>query len=229
MNKDTSEDTLEILYQRLVDFYGPRGWWPVTPPGEYEPEYTGGPQSEAQRFEVWAGAILTQNTAWKNASAAIRNLNRAGLLSPGKISRMEQEEIARLIRSAGYYNQKAARLKIIASFFLSGKPVTRQSLLRLKGVGRETADCILLYACNQLHFVVDAYTRRILSRLGLIEGGEGYREIKDHIQGSIHAGVKVYQEYHALLVEHGKRYCRSKPRCRGCVLASLCHFSPEDI
>lgn len=223
-----SENISEVIYKKLYDCYGPRGWWPVTPGGGVSPSYDGGPRSERQRFEVCVGAVLTQNTAWKNAAAAIRNLNRVHALAPGKLKQMEQGEIARLIKPAGYYNQKANRLKIMANFFSGVEKVSRESLLELNGIGPETADSILLYAYNKPYFVVDAYTRRIFSRIGFIVGDETYREIQTLFQRNLPRSVPLYQEYHALIVEHGKCHCRRNPRCDGCVLISLCRYRRGD-
>ncbi len=212
-----------VVYERLLGKYGPRGWWPVTPPGSFVPEYTGGPKDERGRFEVAVGAILTQNTAWKNVSRAIENLNRANLMDPGKLVRLPEEKIAGLIRSAGYFNQKAKRLKEIARFFIEkGNDPSRESLLEIKGVGPETADSILLYAYNEPHFVVDAYTRRIFSRIGITEFTGNYEDIKKTFEANLEKDPSLYQEYHALIVEHGKRFCRKRPICSGCPLEDLC-------
>ena len=210
------------IYEKLLAEYGPRGWWPVTPPGERRPRYSGGPRSEAQRFEVAAGALLTQNTAWKNASRAIERLNEAALLSPEGIAGTDERALADLIRPSGYFNQKAGRLKRLARFFLNETEVTREGLLGIRGVGPETADSIMLYGFGKPLFVVDAYTRRILSRLGLVDGKAPYEEIRGILEGALPRDAALYQEYHALLVEHAKRFCRKSPLCDDCPIAAWC-------
>ena len=210
------------VYERLRREYGPRGWWPVTPPGGTAPRYTGGPRSDRQRFEVAAGAILTQNTAWRNASRAIESLNRLGAMSPEAIGRMDVEEIARAIRSAGYFNQKAKRLKTIAAYFRANLEGTRDGLLALDGVGPETADSIMLYAFNAPFFVIDAYTRRLFGRLALVDPEAPYDEIRDRFESNLPRRVSLYQEYHAVIVEHGKTICRKKPLCKKCLFKKWC-------
>jgi len=210
------------IYETLLAEYGPQGWWPVTPRGERIPRYTGGPDDPAQRFEVAVGALLTQNTSWMNASRAIENLNDAGLLSPGGIEGADESALARVIRPAGYYNQKVRRLKTLARFFTGGAAVTRDNLLALDGVGPETADSILLYGFDEPVFVVDAYTRRIFGRLGLLEAGAPYDEIRGLFEEALPRDAELYQEYHALVVEHAKRFCRKRPLCPECPLEGRC-------
>ena len=210
------------IYGKLLDAYGPQGWWPVTPPGELEPRYTGGPGDDRQRFEVAVGALLTQNTSWKNASRAIGNLNGAGLLDPDGIASADESTIARLIRPAGYFNQKARRLKVLARFFSTPVEVTREGLLALEGVGPETADSIMLYGFGKTFFVVDAYTRRVFDRLGLLEGKASYELIRKAFEDALPRNASVYNEYHALIVEHAKRFCRKRPICEGCPLGDMC-------
>lgn len=206
------------VYRRLLRLYGPRGWWPVTPPGELAPRYTGGPASGRQRFEVAVGAVLTQNTAWANASRAIESLNRLEAMSPRAVDRLPLPRLAAAIRSAGYYNQKAERLKTLAAFFLAGTPPTREALLALRGVGPETADSIMLYAFDKPFFVVDAYTRRLFGRLGLVDETAPYEEIRLAFERNLQPRTGVYGEYHALIVEHGKRVCKKVPNCKKCLL-----------
>jgi endonuclease-3 related protein len=219
------EKRLMEIYCSLRGSYGPRMWWPVTPSGGISPEYTGGPVSAAQRFEVAVGAVLTQNTAWKNAAAAIENLNREGLLSPEKLKGIAEKELAGIIRPSGYYNMKAKKLKVLAGFFSGGHRVTRESLLALYGIGPETADSILLYAFGRPEFVVDAYTKRILSRLALAEEYDPYAEVKRLFEENLPADPPLFQEYHALLVEHAKRHCRKNPLCAGCPISGLCSLT----
>jgi endonuclease-3 related protein len=210
------------IYEKLYGAYGPRRWWPVTPPGGVSPEYTGGPKNRQQRFEVAVGAVLTQNTSWKNAAKAIEGLNRSGELSVEGLCGLSERRLAGIIRSAGYYNQKAKRLKVLAAFFADSKGVTRDRLLELKGIGPETADSIMLYAFNKPYFVVDAYTRRLLGRVGVIDVKDSYENVREELEKSLPRRVDLYKEFHALIVEHGKLLCRKKPLCGGCIIRSLC-------
>lgn len=198
------------IYEILYKEYGPQHWWP----GETQDE-------------IVIGAILTQNTAWKNVEKAIANLDKNGLLSLSAIAKEGIERIARLIQPCGYYNIKAKRLKNVADFLTSYKDKKnceqfRNALLRVNGVGRETADSILLYAFDLSVFVVDAYTRRIFSRLGIIRGNEPYDEISKMFLSSLPNSVRVYNEYHALIVRHGKERCKKQPLCSKCVLRDRC-------
>jgi endonuclease-3 related protein len=206
------------VYEILRGAYGPRRWWPVTPPGGATPRYTGGPRNELQRFEVAAGAVLTQNTAWSNAARALESLNRLGAMSPDALERMDARALARAIRSSGYYNQKAKRLKTIAAYFLTNARATREGLLALHGVGPETADSIMLYAFGERFFVVDAYTRRLFGRLALVDPSAPYDEIRERFERNLPRRVFLYKEYHALIVEHGKLVCRKTPLCEKCLL-----------
>lgn len=210
------------VYKSLYRSYGPQGWWPVTPDGEITPRYTGGPGDDRGRFEVAVGAILTQNTAWVNASLAIERLNLLGAMSPRAIAEMTVESLAEAIRPAGYFRQKAARLRKLAIYFLSGAERSRRALLALEGIGPETADSILLYAWELPFFVVDAYTRRIFGRLGLVDPDADYECIRASFESNIPRRVKLYQEYHALIVEHGKRVCKKEPECKKCLLRKRC-------
>ena len=210
------------IYEKLLVAYGPRGWWPVTPPGGRRPRYTGGPRSGAQRFEVAVGALLTQNTAWANASRAIERLNESDLLSPEGIAGSDERALAEIIRPSGYFNQKAKRLKLLARFFLDEPEVTREGLLGILGVGPETADSILLYGFGRPLFVVDTYTRRIFGRLGLVDEKSPYEEVRGILEGALPRDAALYQEYHALLVEHAKRFCKKRPVCGDCPLMAWC-------
>jgi endonuclease III related protein len=209
------------VYELLRREYGPRRWWPVTPPGGTRPLYTGGPRDDRQRFEVAVGAILTQNTAWSNAARAIESLNLLRAASPGAIERMDVRTLAAAIRSSGYYNQKAKRLKTLAAWFLAKRKAMRDELLSLDGVGPETADSIMLYAFGAPHFVVDAYTRRLFGRLALADPSAPYEEIRSLFERNIPRRASVYKEYHALIVEHGKLVCRKEPLCEKCLLKKL--------
>ncbi|UCF07002.1 MAG: endonuclease III domain-containing protein [bacterium] len=215
------------VYEALAGEYGPRRWWPVTPPGGTRPEYIGGPRTRQQRFEMAVGAVLTQNTAWNNAAEAIVNLNRTVILDPTSLYRINERRLADLVRPSGYYNQKAKRLKALAAFFTSGRDVNRDNLLTLDGIGPETADSILLYAFDHPIFVVDAYTRRLFDRLAMIDAGAPYDEVQAIFQSNLPRDVHIYKEYHALIVEHGKCHCRKRPSCEGCVLLGRCSVEIE--
>lgn len=210
------------IYDLLLGKYGPQGWWPVTPEGESLPRYSGGPVNPKQRFEVVVGAILTQNTSWKNVEKAIVNLNKNSLIIPGKIKDMPVEELAQLIRPSGYFNQKAERLRLAAVFFLNlkNKSPAREQLLGLKGIGPETADSILLYAFDKPFFVIDAYTRRIFSRIGF--RADSYGSWQSLFHSALDKDPYLFQEYHALLVEHAKQFCTKVPACDSCPLSVVC-------
>ncbi len=212
--------TLSDIYELLLARYGPQGWWPVG--GNYFPK-------TKNVFEVMAGAVLTQNTSWSNAAKALENLRARGLLNPDSISGLDMKELTPLIRSSGYYNQKADRLKRIAAFRLDmagegSAPPVRRELLSIKGIGPETADSILLYGFGVPVFVVDAYTKRLFTRLGLLNGSERYKQIQDLFMRNLFRDPDLYGEYHALIVRHGKETCRKAPLCRGCVLRKKCCF-----
>ncbi|NQT90311.1 MAG: endonuclease III domain-containing protein [Candidatus Omnitrophica bacterium] len=201
------------IYNLLYKVYGPRRWWPAD-----------------GAFEVCVGAILTQNTNWSNVEKAISALKKQKVLSPLAIKKMDSRRLARLIRPCGYYNVKAKRLKSFISFLykshggnLAGmqglKPrQMREILLGIKGIGPETADSILLYALKKPIFVVDAYTRRLFTCQGLVDDSLGYDEIQSMFMENLPTGSRLFNEYHALIVEHAKRVCKARPRCSHCVL-----------
>jgi endonuclease-3 related protein len=243
--------TLFSIYQKLYAYFGPQHWWPADTP-----------------FEVMLGAILTQNTNWSNVEKAIYNLKANNLLDPFRLNKIPHKKLASLIRSAGYYNIKAKRLKEFLSFFLNlykcdiGKMkrqdtgMLREQLLAIKGVGPETADSILLYALNKPIFVVDAYTKRIFTRHGLLEENANYAQVQNFFMQNLNPVtnikstkkknkicngarneasrvrntnksyrknisnvVKLFNEFHALLVRLGKEFClKSKPKCNICPL-----------
>ncbi len=204
---------LERLYELLFARFGPQGWWPGETP-----------------LEVTVGAVLAQNTTWRNVSRALDNLREAGLFSFSVLSRLTPAELAPHIRPAGYYNLKAARLLNLLSFVARehgnleaffGLDLTslRQELLSVKGIGPETADSIILYAAEKPVFVVDAYTQRILFRHGFLCEDDGYGTIQELFTAALPAEVPLYNEFHALFVRLGKEYClKTKPRCDGCPL-----------
>jgi len=219
---------LNQIYKKLHSSYGNLNWWPTTIRGT-KPEYHGKKINTTQRFEIIVGAILTQNTSWKNVEKAIENLNKENLLTAEKIAKTKQEKLAKLIRPAGYFNQKSERLKIIAKYFLKNpkllkKPVLelRRELLSIKGIGPETADSIILYASEQPIFVIDAYTKRIFSRLGHCKEDHAYDELQELFMKNLQPDTLLFKNYHALLVELAKQHCKKKPACRGCPLSSMC-------
>lgn len=196
-------------YKKLLREFGPQGWWPVCGPQgivKYHPEKF--PQlTAAQKFEIAVGAVLTQNTAWLNVEKAIANLRAAKLLTPAKILTVRPEQLGKLIQSAGYWQQKTKKLKILATAWgtltRSGRTPTRAELLALWGVGEETADSILLYAFNVPVFMIDAYTRRWCSACGVVF--KTYGEYQNYFQTNLPTDHKIWQEFHALLVAWGKK------------------------
>jgi endonuclease-3 related protein len=216
-----------------MDRFGPTGWWPVVDLRRGKCVYDNRPLKPAHRFEIAVGAVLTQNISWKNVEKALVRLKREGMLSPGGIASLEQARLAEMIRSTGYHNQKAETLKTLVEWMkgyndslvrASRKPgeELRRELLALKRIGPETADSILLYALEKPFFVVDAYTRRIFTRLGLLRGREEYHQIQDLFHGSLPADLPVYREYHGLIVEEAKIYCKKNPFCGGCPCYDIC-------
>jgi endonuclease-3 related protein len=208
------------IYSLLLKEFGPQGWWPVG--GTYFPQKENG-------FEIILGAVLTQNTSWHNAATALENLRSHGLIDAKKIIGLSNHELALCIKSSGYFNQKADRLKKVCEFYLScsrtGIVPSREELLAIKGIGPETADSILLYAYHVPIFVVDAYTRRLFLRIGHIDEKYTYSKIQDVLTRNLPQNEKLFNEYHALIVKHGKDVCRKKPLCEHCVIgrANLCN------
>lgn len=207
------EHVLKDIYTRLSNHYGPTHWWP----GD-------------SAFEVAVGAILTQNTAWANVEKAIANLKRKRMLTPRSVLSAPEEVLEAALRPSGYYRQKAERLRLFSGFLLDRyrgrmsrlavRPLgaLREELLSLKGIGPETADDILLYACGKPVFVVDAYTIRILHRGGLVEETIGYAALQGLVHDHLPPDVQVFKEFHGLLVWTGKDHCRKTPVCSGCPL-----------
>jgi endonuclease-3 related protein len=212
------------VYRILLSEYGRQGWWPVTRKNGGEPEYLGGPRDSRERFEVAVGAVLTQNTSWNNAARAVSALSAAGMIDPSKLASAPGGEVASLVRSSGYYNQKARRLGILARYFLEigDAPPEREALLGLEGIGPETADSIMLYAWSRPFFVVDSYTKRLFSRLGVIRGNESYDRIRGLFEEPLGKSPEIYNEYHALVVVHCKRKCKRAPDCDECPISTLC-------
>jgi endonuclease-3 related protein len=209
--------TLREIFDRLFDRFGPLHWWPAETP-----------------FEVCVGAILTQNTSWTNVEKAIVALKQSGIMSPGSLHLIEPEQLAILIRPAGYFNVKSRRLKdFTAWLFLShGGSLERMftvdwqelraELLRVRGIGPETADSILLYAGSKPSFVVDAYTLRLLRRLGMLPESAGYDVTRALFMNGLPEDVPLFNEYHAQIVQQCKRFCRTKPLCSDCPLNDSC-------
>lgn len=204
---------LTMLYEKLLAVYGPQRWWPARSP-----------------YEMMVGAILTQNTAWGNVEKALENLGVR--LTPHYILNAPADELAACIRSSGYHNQKAIKLKALTQWFAQyACDITlareaegdslRQQLLAIKGIGGETADAIMTYALHKPYFVVDAYTRRLLHRYGY-DLPKSYEALRGMIEAYIPRDLYVYNEFHALIVAHGKQYCRVKPLCPMCPLEAAC-------
>jgi endonuclease III related protein len=210
------------IYKILYDSYGPQGWWPIK--GQYHPGDYDIPDDDMSRYEVCIGAILTQNTSWNNAQKALENIRRISDISSENISGMSFDEIKNAIRPCGYFRQKTKKIMEYTKAYMRFKDRTpeRDELLGIWGIGPETADSILLYAYNGAFFVVDAYTRRLCSRLGLADENAPYNELQCLFQKNLPRDAIIFNEFHALIVEHSKRHCRKKPKCMGCHLTKTC-------
>jgi len=208
---------LEGLFQRLYDHYGPQHWWPADSP-----------------FEVMVGAVLTQNTAWINVERAIDNLRQADLLDPAAMAGLAPEQLALHLRPSGYFNIKAKRLQSLCRWLLSrddpeqlATDSLREQLLSVHGIGPETADDILLYVYERPVFVIDAYTRRLFSRLGLLDGELAYEKLRAAFEQTLPPDVEMFNEYHALIDHHAKQVCRPKPLCGACFLQRMCQWKGQ--
>jgi len=221
-NREEYRNKIKAVYEKLCKAYGRQKWWPTTLEGELHPTYHGKKHTPKQRFEIIVGAILTQNTSWKNVEKAIANLNKNKLIDKNKIKSISKIRLAKLIKPSGYFNQKAERLKIAAEFFSKNNSPTRDELLEVKGIGPETADSILLYAFNKPFFVVDMYTKRVFSRAGFCEGKCSYDELQQMFHSSLPKRAKLFNEYHALVVELAKNHCKKKPVCNNCPIGGIC-------
>ena len=208
---------LRDIYARLYARYGPQHWWPGN-----------------SQLEVILGAILTQSAAWTNVEKALANLKAAGTLSVDALRRIDEIELATLLRPSGYFNAKARKVKAfidhlwdnyagdLKSFLSKETLELREELLSLYGIGEETADDIVLYAADKPSFVIDGYTRRILERLGFSPDNESYRAYQQFFHQNLPADPALYNEYHALLDRHAKLTCKKVPLCEGCCLLELC-------
>ncbi len=206
-------EILRQIYRRLFDHYGPQHWWPAEEP-----------------FEVIVGAILTQSAAWTNVEKAITGLKDSGKMTPEAIRRLPHAELARIIHSSGYFNAKASKLHAFVRWlkdkydndldrlFDRDAGELREQLLVVHGIGEETADSIILYAANKPVFVIDAYTRRIIQRIGIVPGKDTYAGYQGLFTDNLTADTALFNEYHALLVRLGKEVCRKKPLCDRCCL-----------
>lgn len=215
---------LNEIFEKLLDTYSYQGWWPITDYDGENPTKTGStqgyhpgdysfPRNSLERFEIIIGAVLTQNTSWPQVERSIINLKELTDLTPYEILDLDENDLKLAIKPSGYFNQKYNYLRNVSQFYISmgGQTPERKDLLSVKGIGPETADSILLYAYGEKEFVVDAYTRRIFSHLGLIDEKDSYYKIKKLFENNFDAGVNEYQEYHALIVEHAKNYYQKKP------------------
>jgi len=219
MDNQTVSQALLNIYRQLMARYGPQHWWPAQEP-----------------FEIIVGAILTQSAAWGNVEKAISNLKSARALSPQALRQTPLSELAMLIHPCGYYNAKALKLKSFAHWleeyysddltklFANSAELLRQQLLSIHGIGQETADSIVLYAANKPIFVIDTYTRRIISRIGLEPVGNSYTVYQTFFMHNLPTDVGLFNEYHALLVCLAKDVCRNRPLCQQCCLNNLCQF-----
>jgi endonuclease-3 related protein len=220
---------LLLIYDGLLSKYNNQKWWPGETP-----------------FEVIIGAILTQSVSWTNVEKAIKNLKEEGILEPDSFHKKEVSEIAPLIKSSLYYNEKAKKIKNFINFFFDEYDgsikkmsdediiILRQKLLKIKGLGEETVDSILLYACDKPIFVVDAYTKRIFSRFGFFKETTSYKDIQLFFMGNLPRNIKLYNDYHAQIVHLGKNICKNLPKCNLCPIRELndtmkCQYADNKI
>jgi len=220
MDEQSVGPALLNIYRRLLAHFGSQHWWPAQEP-----------------FEIIVGAILTQSAAWGNVEKAVANLRAAEAMSPGALRRLSRSKLAKLVHPCGYYNAKALKLKSFAFWlgnhydddldrlFANNTDDLRQQLLSIHGIGRETADSILLYAANKPIFVIDAYTRRIINRIGLAPKKDSYAAYQAWFTEHLPSDTQLFNEYHALLVCQGKNICRRRPLCSQCCLNDMCQFA----
>jgi endonuclease III related protein len=217
-NKTIGEKELMLIFEALLKAYGKRRWWPAK-----------------TKFEMIVGAILTQNVSWRNAKIGIENLKRRGLLSPRELLKTRGADIAKEIKSTRFYNQKTKKLKnfcrvLIGEYngslnrmFARDKDTAdlREELLNVKGVGKETADSIILYAGGRLSFVSDAYTRRFVERYGIYDEADSYEKIRSFFMERLPKEVYVYNEFHALIDHHCYLTCKKTPTCKSCAIRRI--------
>ncbi len=209
------------IYKKLREYFGGVGsWWPKDRP-----------------FEVIIGAILTQQSTWTNVEKALSNLKEANVLTPKDIVELPLDDLKQIIKPSGFFNQKAERLRKISEYLLvtyggelellfsKDKKILRKELLELNGIGDETADSIILYAAEKTEFVVDAYTKRIYSRLKIVEEKIRYDDLKKYIINEIPEDLLIYQEFHGLIILLGKNICKKNPNCKECPLSSGCNYT----
>lgn len=216
----TFDMPFEEVYNKLFKHYGPQHWWPADTP-----------------FEVMVGAILTQNTAWSNVERAIDNLKKNRSLAPEKILSTRVNSLSKWLQPSGYFNVKTKRLRNFCQWYVDAGQFDalvnwdtdklRKGLLSVNGVGFETADDILLYAFERPVFVIDSYTRRFFSRLGMASVDEGYEHLRSKFESRLPAEVAMFNEYHALIDVHAKKVCKKKPNCSICCLLENCPFSQQ--
>ena len=227
--------TPSTLYSELLTYFGEQNWWPVDQ--TYHDK-----QKSDPRFEIMVGAILTQNTAWGNVERALQNLKEQQVLSLEKLISVPERDLKALIQPSGFFNQKVDRLKRLIThlhqqydndlsiMFSQKLPALRHELLSLQGIGPETADSILLYAGNHPIFVVDAYTKRICHRLPIRIKHNSYDGIQHIFQKDLRNSypeqqiTAIYQQFHALIVELAKQYCKRKPACDRCPIKERCSY-----
>ena len=209
-------NVLTEVYERLYTEFGPQHWWPGESP-----------------FEIMVGAVLVQNTSWKNVEVAIENLIEAGVMDPQQLLRLPIEELQELIRPAGYFRLKAGRLRNLLRLIVedyegsvermrsTNLEKLREDLLAVNGIGPETADSILLYALDLPTAVVDAYTHRVLNRHGWIDEDADYYRLKELVEDSMPREVALFNEFHALMVRVGRLHCRKTPKCETCPLFDM--------
>jgi len=206
-------EALLSIYKSLFALYGPQGWWPLGKGSRYHPGDYSLPRAKAGIFQVYLGAVLTQNSSWNGASMAIAELGRRSCLSAPALLALPAGELEQAIRPARYWNQKARYLRGLAGFFMAlrGRIPGREELLAQAGIGPETADSILLYAYHQPVFVVDAYTRRFFAALGIVSGKESYAQIQEMFMRALPRDEAIFNEYHALIVRHARAHYSRKP------------------
>jgi endonuclease-3 related protein len=211
------------IYKQLLKFFGPQNWWPTT-------------GSENPKFEIIIGAILTQQTSWKNVEKAIKNLKNHKLLEPKKLYDLQLSKLEKIIRPSGFFKVKAKRLRSFLKFFIEKFDADlekmfkknlnelREELLSVHGIGHETCDSILLYVGEKPVFVVDAYTLRLCERYPIINS-RNYEEVRNFFEKNLPKDVNLFKEFHALIVELGKNYCKTKPKCVECPLKRGCEYA----